>query len=304
LQKQVRRDGLGENRAGHIWLVRKKFMKLAPGFYEHLPFADYQAIEAMNYSTLKWMERSPMAYRHNRDNPSEPTAPMLLGNAIHKAILEPSLANFAVWPGPGIRAGNAYKDWCGANKGKTLLNQKEFDHVEGVARAVHANPLAHKYLRYVRAEVTMVWKNPSFKRDMKARIDAITDLEDEQYLVSLKSTADCRDFRFASQYAKFCYHAQDAIYQDGFFRLTGTLPRMVTIAVESKPPYESAVYSIPNDTLRQGQQLVSKWLERLAECERTNKWPPAVESEQDLILPAWAAPGGDFEFEDLEPIER
>jgi exodeoxyribonuclease VIII len=279
-------------------------MKLAPGFYEGISFDDYKQIDAMNYSSLKYMERSPMTYRHKRENPPEPTAPMILGNAAHKAILEPSLAKFAVWPGPGRRFGHAYDDWCELNAGKTLLNEKENAHVEGMALAVHANPVAHKYLRHIRSEVTMVWRDPSFKRDMKARLDAITDIVDEQVLVSLKSTVDCRDFRFASQYAQMSYHAQDAIYQNGYFQLTGTLPRMVTVAVEKLPPYEIAVYNIPVDVLRLGQQQVSKWLELLAECERTNKWPGAVEGEQDLVLPAWATPGGDFEFADLEPLER
>lgn len=280
-------------------------MKLNPGFYENMPFDEYVTIDAMNFSSLKYMERSPMAYKHHRENPTPPTAPMILGNAAHKAILEPNMTNFAVWPGPGNRDMRhiAYREWCEANEGKTFLNQKEFAHVEGMALAVHANPVAHKYLRFVRTEVVMVWKDPSFKRMMKARIDALTDVAEETVMVSLKSTVDCRDFRFASQYAKMTYHCQDCIYQDGHFRLTGTLPRMVTMAVESKPPYESAVYNIPNDALMQGQQLVSKWLERLAECERLDQWPPAVEGEQDLVLPSWAVPGGDFQFDDLEPLQ-
>lgn len=279
-------------------------MKLSPGFYQSMPFAEYDQIDAMNYSTLKYMARSPMTYRHNRDNPIEPTAPMILGNACHKAILEPGMAEFAVYSGRRDRRIHAYDDWCNENVGKIQLNEKEHGHVEGMARAVHANPVAHKYLRFVRTEVTMVWKDPSFKRDMKARLDAITDIEDDQVLISLKSTVDCRDFRFASQYAQMSYHCQDCIYQNGYFQLTGTLPRMVTIAVEKLPPYESAVYNIPTDVLRQGQQQVSKWMEKLAECERTDRWPAAVEGEQELQLPSWAFPQGDFEFDDLEPIAR
>lgn len=278
-------------------------MKLAPGFYENMPRDEYDQIDALNYSRIKHMERSPMAYRYNCDNPSEPTDAMILGNAAHIAILEPSLADFAIWTG-GRRAGKEFDRWCEETDGLFQLNEKEAKRVIGIRDAVHANPVAQKYLRFVRTEVTMVWRDPSFKRDMKARIDAITDIVDEQVMVSLKSTVDCRDFRFASQYAQMSYHAQDAIYQNGFFQLTGTLPRMVTVAVEKKPPYESAVYNIPTDVIRQGQQQVSKWLERLADCERANKWPAAVEGEQDLVLPAWAFPGGDFEFDDLEPLER
>jgi len=279
---------------------------MKPGFYEGLPFDEYCAIEAVNFSSLKYIERSPLAYRYNVDNPTPATAPMILGNHAHTAILEPDMYKFATWSGPGIRAGHKYTDWCEQNEGKILLNVKEEAHIRGMVEAVHANPDAHKYLSHGKKELTMVWRDPSFRRDLKARIDNFIEIgiDEEPVLISLKSTIDCRDFRFASQYAKMAYHCQDAIYQNGFFQLNHQLPRMVTIAVESKPPHETAVYLTTNDVLRQGQQLVSKWIETLAECERTNKWPAAVEGEQKLQLPSWAFPGGDFEFSGLEPIER
>lgn len=278
-------------------------MILKPGVYENLPRAEYDAIEAMNFSRLKYMERSPMAFRHNCDHPTPPTPPMVLGNAAHLAILEPGMADFAIWPGPGRRFGKEWDAFCYENQGKTLLNVKERDHVVGMTLAVHANPVAHKYLRFIKTEVTLVWRDPSYNRDFKARIDAVTDIGEEPVLVSLKSTADCRDFRFGAQYHKMGYFAQDAIYQSGFWYLNHTLPRMVTVAVESKPPYESAVYNISTDICRAGQQAAQRWLIRLAECEQTNTWPGAVEGEQDLVLPSWAIEG-DFSMDDLEPIER
>lgn len=273
------------------------------GFHESLSFAEYADVEAMNYSRLKHIERSPMAYRFHCDNPTKPTAPMVLGNAAHKAILEPACTQFAVFTGK-VRNGHAYDAWAEENAGKTQLNQKEWDYVVGVKDAVHANPIARKYLRFGKRELTMVWPDPTFRRDFKARIDNFIEINDEPVLVSLKTTTDCRDFTFASQYAKLCYTAQDALYQAGFYYLNHQLPRMVTIAVESKPPHDVAVYRIPTDVLRQGQQLVSKWMEALTACERANEWPGAVEGEQDLVLASWATPDGDFSFDDLEPIER
>lgn len=272
------------------------------GFYEDLAREEYDQIEgALNYSRLKYLEKSPLAFRYNCDNPTEPTDAMVLGNAAHVAILEPSLADFAIWTG-GRRAGKVFEQWCEETDGRFQINEKEAKRVIGIRDAVHANPAAHRYLRHGKKELTMVWTDPSFNRQFKARVDNFLEIEDEPVLVNLKSTVDCRDFRFGGQYAKMAYHAQDAIYQNGFFQLNHELPRMVTIAVESKPPHETAVYLITNDVLRQGQQLVSKWVETLAECERTNKWPAAVEGEQELQLPQWAYPNGDFQFSDLEPI--
>jgi hypothetical protein len=281
-------------------------MKLAYGFYEGLPYAEYDQIDACRFSDLKYLERSPMAYRYNCDNPTEPTAPMILGNAAHLAILEPSMANFAVWPGPGRRFGKEWDVFCFENSAKTLLNVKERDYVTGMMLAVHANPDAHRYLRagIGKNELTAVFRDLTFRRNFKIRIDRLIEIEGESVLVGLKSTVDCRSFRFGPQCHKMCYHVQDAIYQNGYFYLTGTLPRVVIIAVDSRPPHDSAVYRVPNDVLRQGQADLARWMERLVECEKTDEWPGAEQGEQDLVLPAYAYPGGDFQMDDLEITAR
>lgn len=273
------------------------------GVFEKMPRAEYDALSFLNYSRLKFLSRSPKAFRQNWDQPTPPTAAMILGNHAHTAILEPTMYNFAVYEGP-VRRGHVYDAFCEENAGKILLNQKEADYIDGMAKAVRSNPDAFKYLRYVRTEVTLVWRDPTFKRNFKCRLDGITDIDDEPILVSLKSTVDCRDFRFEAQYYKLCYHVQDALYQNGYYHLNGSLPRMVTIAVESKPPHDSAVYNIPNDVLRQGNVDLANWLEKLAECEASNKWPGAMEGERDLHLPSYAYPGGDFDMNDLEPIAQ
>lgn len=272
------------------------------GFYENIPFAEYIEIDAHNFSSLKHLARSPLSYRYHRDNEKPPTAAMVIGNAAHLAILHPSLANFAVWPGPGIRAGNLYKDWCAANEGRVQLNQQEFEHVKGISRAVHSNEVAHKYLRFGKRELTMVWRSMKYKRQCKARIDNLIELDDEPVLVSLKSTADCHERKFGQQYHTFSYYVQDALYSDGFFTLTGQLPKMITVAVDNKAPYETCVYRIPEDVLMQGDRVLDEWMARLDKCEKTNTWPIASEGEVTLSLPAYAYE--DFDFDQLEPIER
>jgi hypothetical protein len=170
--------------------------------------------------------------------------------------------------------------------------------------AIDCHSVAQRYLRVGKSECSIVWRDLTFRRDFKARLDHWIEILGKPVLVSLKSTVDCRDFRFSAQYARMAYHCQDAIYQAGFYYLTGELPRMVTIAVEKLPPHEIAVYNIPTDVIRAGQQQVAKWIEVLGNCERNNTWPAAIEGEQDLVLPAWASPDGNFDFDDLEPIER
>lgn len=278
-------------------------MSIITGAFENMPWEEYLAMGFLNFSRLKFMERSPLAFRRNWDNPTPQTDPQKLGKAAHLAILEPDLAKFAVWTG-GRRFGKEWDFFREQHAHLIILTEKELDYVSGMTEAVRSNPDAFKYLRFVRTEISLVWRDPVFKRDFKLRLDGITDIDDEPVLVSLKSTVDCRDFRFEPNYYKMSYHVQDAMSQNGYFHLFGTLPRLITIAVENKPPHDCAVYNIPNDVLRQGNTDLAKWLGKLAECEASSKWPGAMQGEQELHLPSYAYPGGDFETNDLEPIAQ
>jgi hypothetical protein len=68
------------------------------GFYYGMDFETYQAVPAINGSSLLHMRRSPMKYRHELDHPSPPSQAMTLGTATHRLILGPDrVGDFAVW---------------------------------------------------------------------------------------------------------------------------------------------------------------------------------------------------------------
>lgn len=280
-------------------------MKLPYGIHRNLPREEYDRLTGDNYSSLKLMEKSPLAYRYNRDNPCEPTEAMILGHHLHVALLEPSLCNFAVWPGPGPRNGHKYDAWCDENADKTQVTAKQHEAIGGMVKSILGHPAAARYFKHTSAastEVTLFWRDPVFKRDCKARLDTWKEIGEETYLISLKKAVDVSEKWFGRQYADLCYHAQDAFYQAGFLYATKgiELPKMVTIAVEPKAPHEVAVYQISIDILRLGQQKIGEWTQKLERCERSGKWPGAIEGEQELTLPSWAYPQGDFNFDDLE----
>jgi hypothetical protein len=273
------------------------------GIFDGVDYEEYDRIPALRFSALKHFERSPHSYQYHLANPVEPTAPMKLGTIAHNVVLEGGTRPIAVWPGPGRRYGKEFDAWCAANSGSFLVSKDEYASVMAQASALEANPDARRYLARGKSEVTIVWCDRATGRDCKARIDRLTsNARKEAVLVSFKTTTDCT--MFPAQYARMCYAAQDAFYQGGFWYLRGDLPRVIVIAAETRAPHETAVYSVPDDVLRIGQQQIQKWIEMLTRCEESGKWPESIEGEQVLELPSWAMPGGDFSFDDLEPIAR
>lgn len=268
----------------------------------------YDTIKGLSISRLKELRRSPMHYQHALAQPRVSSA-LTLGTATHVAVLEPErfVHDFAIWnrKTESGRAGPRNGKWWDAfqleHKGRTILTEDEGDAAQAIAKAVRFDETANQYLALGDPEVTMQWEIDG--RQCRGRVDWLTTVEGERYLVGLKTTRDCRHFAFGSQAAKLDYALQWAWYLDGYEAITGKTPRLIEIVVENTAPYAVATYRIENDILLQGRDNYRELLKILAECEEKDEWPGPVVGEQILTLPSWYYPSmEDISDLELEPI--
>lgn len=277
------------------------------GIFESLPYDAYRCIPAVNYSSLKHLKRSPLAYRYFMDHPKPATPAMQLGSLTHRMILEPdTVGDFAVWgelEGQNMRRGKVWDQFSAecALSGKEIITTDEQTSMISMMTAVRRSALAMRYLDGGRAEVSHVWRDQSFDRACKGRFDKVIEIAGRAHIVDLKTTRDCRPLRFGNEAYRMGYHIQLAMYQQGYRVLTGETPVMVEIVVENKPPYELVVYSINDDLLWKGYEDYQYLMKTLRESEKTNKWPPAEESITDLTLPSYAygSDADEFNLSDL-----
>lgn len=261
------------------------------GFYENMPYEDYALVDALNGSSIVHMRRSPLKYRNMKDNPQEASPAMLLGTIKHRMILEPHLMEeIAVWglkEEEKVRRGKVWDAFQAEHAGKTILTEDEYEETTGTARAALLSPLIDRYVSAPGpTEVSMFWRHPYTKRRMKARLDKW--IPSMNMVVDLKATRDCTSYRFGGQSAALGYHIKMAIQSEGVEVLTGRKPDMRLAAIESKAPYEPAVYRVTKDVILQGLEEKDALIAKLDECEALNQWPPEQECETDLILPSWA----------------
>ena len=269
-----------------------------------MPREQYDAIEALNISRLKELRRSPQHYQwalaHRRE-----TDAMTLGIAAHVAVLEPERygTEFAVWDRitdggrSAPRNGKYWDAFCDANQGRKVLTMAENATALALARAVRSHEGALRYLQSGEPEVTLEWQLPtSPPRPARGRVDWLTRIDGQPYIVDLKTARDCRPFQFGNQCARLGLHLQLAYYHDGVEAITGDRPRVVVIVVESDEPHAVAVYHVPDDVIEQGREEYLQLLATLEECERTDAWPGPVPLEETLSLPTWAfgAPADDL----------
>ena len=252
--------------------------------------AEYARIEAVNWSTLKLMGRSPAHYHHALLQPQEDTTALRIGRAIHMAVFEPEkfASCVARWEG-GTRRGKDWDVFCADHKGMDILTEAEHDLCLSVGQAVRIDASAKQYVTGGRGELTVRWNHhhePS-QTDIacKCRLDFVADAG---VICDLKSTMDASPGAFGRQAYRLGYHGQAAWYRDGYAAATGRDLPVVIVAVEKQAPFAVKCYRVTEKQLQLGRDMYRGHIDLLAHCRAHSDWP-AYGPESDLELPAWAS---------------
>ena len=218
----------------------------------------------------------------------------MLGRLTHALVLSPTedVEGLAVYPGP-VRRGKAWDAFAEEHAHELIVTASQLDAARAMRDAVHAHPEAAALLRSGDPEVTAQWAHETGLR-MRCRFDWLH--EHGPGFAELKTTRLAGLDAIAREVAGRCYHAQLALYAMGFEAVHGEPPLNVhLLVVQSAPPWDVVVLAVGPDVLVPGRALVERWIARVAECSRAERWPGAGDGVVDLMLPAWAGGGGGVE---------
>jgi hypothetical protein len=247
----------------------------------------YFGTPGVNWSTLKYMRDSPMAYRHALANPPADRPAFAIGRAVHTLVFEPQKfdAEYVIWT-EGRRAGKAWEEFKAQNAAMTILKPEEYDECADMARAVQAHPLVAPYLVGGVFEQPVYWTDPATGIECKAKPDWV--IPERGILLDLKTARSIEARRFGAEAARMGYHMQLAHYAAGCRIGAGfEVQRQLVVAVEKEPPYDVAVFEIGPDEAYVAAQDVAELLAQLRECRDADRWLGRYTEEQALQLPAW-----------------
>jgi hypothetical protein len=259
--------------------------------------SDYFAAPGVNWSTLKNLRDSALAYRYRLDVPIDTTPAMALGRLTHTLVFEPAKMDdeYAIWT-DGDRRGKAWNEFKEANAGKLIFKPAEIDVALRIADAVRAHPLVKPYLVDGLFEHAISWVDPDTDLLCKGKPDWLQP--STKTLVDLKTTKSIEARRFGAQAARLGYHQQLAMYRGGVEIALGWKPAKVCIiAVESDAPYDVAVFEVEKDALDMAEVEVKELMLELQACRRADKWPGRYTTEQVLQLPGYIHGEVEFEYE-------
>lgn len=261
---------------------------------------EYRDDPGLNWSRLRLMATSPLAFRANVRRES---AGFAMGTLVHTLVLEPELfdSRYAVWNG-GRRAGKEFEAFRAENAGRDLIKAEELEQATRAAQAVFSHPVAGLLFVGGEAEVSLYWDEPlgNGHTRMKGRADYVIhsldkvqaqalDLEPgARVLVDLKTTRDVDPDGFARACARYQYHGQFAHYARGLAEVHGQVAAVFAVAVQVEEPHDVGVYRMhEEDWLWQGEQLRERLLKRYHECRMLEEWPGACPRWQRLPVPRW-----------------
>lgn len=231
------------------------------GWHNDMPNDDYHSNPGLSKSSLDLVNKS-IQHLVQRQLVRTETPAMVLGTAVHSAVLEPDN-----WPDAYMRGPNAdarSKEWLQAAEiarkmGDTIMKPADYDKVELMADQVHQNH--DPVIKAIKAgqgiaEGSLFTSHPTTGMLLKVRPDYI--LPELKICADLKTTMDASPAGFASSCGKFRYDVQAALYTDCLAQTYGGEWTFVFIAVENRPPWNVAVYTLGDESLIQAQRAYNE----------------------------------------------
>ncbi|MBK8200402.1 MAG: PD-(D/E)XK nuclease-like domain-containing protein [Acidobacteria bacterium] len=266
-----------------------------PGLYRDVPYETYAAWPGVRASALIYMEKSPAHVRRAERDIAAKTEALIVGNALHTAVLEPDLfdARYIIVPDdapakPGKNLRNAKKpsadtvariEWWDAFEeragSRAVLSVAGAAAVKDMAIAARAHPWVAAVLAAPGVnELSIVWIDEETQLTCKARIDRLASIDGRTVIVDLKTCEDASQDAFARSVLNYGYHWRMAWYRAGLAALVPAERDCTLVAIEKDRPAPEfvAIWPLADGALKQGHEEMAKFLRRYAECKRTGRW--------------------------------
>jgi len=245
---------------------------------------EYNQLPGLRASVIKAGMKSMKHMRWAATETIEPTPAMRWGTLIHAAVLEPKryAASRAIFAGD--KRGKAWTEFKDVNAPEWIVTQAENDELIAMQAAVLNNPDAARLLADGVAEEALWWTGDGYGK-AKCRMDWYNG--GKHYWLDLKSTSRIDKRSFGTQCAQLGYDLQIGWYNEGFACLQAGAPDVYIIAVESKPPFDVAVYQVPRQVIEYGRARSTDLARKYAACCAAGVWPGVQPDMMPLEMPEW-----------------
>lgn len=248
------------------------------GLIEGLPYAGYHDDPALRHSVLHRMSISALHLVTSIEEGDSDSSAKTLGRVFHTMVLQPELfEETTVVVNASDRRTNIFKAEAAANADKDAILRHEFENLCRMRDRFHAKAINRDLVAGAMTEVSCFWEDRRTGIRCKARPDIFRRAG---VLVDIKTTDNMRWFLKNAE--DFGYFNQLAFYADGIAAVTGRPPQTcLLIAVEKTGARDSKIFDV-RPRLAKARRENALYLQRYADCLKTDRWPGYPEQVEDL----------------------
>lgn len=264
-----------------------------------MDFDAYKKLDAVNFSSLKHILKSPAHYKAALATEVEETIDMRLGTAVHEWILEGKVRPYVVRPEndpekpgePWHGARKSCKAWLAERKaeGVNVYTQEEESRLLRMVKALSENSLVKQVLAGCQEREKVVTAT-LHGLEMKARLDMAGMNDGRRLIVDLKKTPDASPKGWGKKCYNMDYDMQLALYSGllGVQEELGEPPMVLHVVVEDSDASPVMIYSVPQAMWDSGNAKLERACALLLQCRERNEWPAYANGITEPVWPKYA----------------
>lgn len=248
--------------------------KIKEGVLNKIDDKDYFAEKLVSFSSIVKRIIMEETYEVAVNDPVEETDAMVLGSAIHCAILEPECFDdrYVVMPKVDLRTkiGKETKlQFEEDNKNKVILDFEQKNIIDEILKSCDDTAL-----RFDFDAVGLPFKNMTVKDLINGEIEKaltfdfdgvkckakIDNYNNHKMLIDIKSTQTFGD-KFARECIDRFYHSQFAFYEYGLNQLDIFPEHRIVVGVQTKKPFKITLVSLNNVVIEEGLDFCKMGIE-------------------------------------------
>lgn len=265
---------------------------IEPGVYPEMTSDEYHSLHDIlgSSSIKKKCEKgvTMKAWKHYRETPFKVTDPMILGDAIHTAVLEPEFydSRYVTWKG-GRRAGKDWKQFQEDSAGFTILTEVQDERARATAQFIKQEKEdVYRILSDGQRELSYFANDPETGIPMKARADFISG--NGAALLDLKSSSDITDYARSKALIDKGYAIQLAYYMRVMGLASEVKPQSAYILwVSTTGVIDAVMDEVEPRAIEWGEKRCQAALAEIKECMESGVYPGLHHRKNKLDLPGW-----------------
>tara|TARA_R110000850_G_scaffold11976_4_gene40736 strand:+ start:16874 stop:17755 length:882 start_codon:yes stop_codon:yes gene_type:complete len=254
-------------------------------FVKNMPNDIYHSFSGISKSGLDQIADSPAMYKDR--SPYETTRAMVVGSALHAAILEPHVfeEQYHLLPEVKDRRAAEYKKVSEMYGKDNVLVKTECENLAAMTDQARRDKDVMAMLgKDGIAELSAFIECPETGVLLRCRYDYLIPSIDT--CADLKKTKHAGSEDFSKSIGNFRYHVQDAMYSHIYKLLTGRDLTFKFIALQETAPHTARVYNLGEYSRMIGFHYFKKGLATYADCYSRDWWPHGG-SNGEIELPYW-----------------